>query len=179
MEYPRTIVVTDEKLVKMVKEKDDLITEGRKIYEEVAVLIEEMDAIDKEIQAVEATVDMSDITAKAEELTAQVNALREQMNQVNKEGWDRLKSKVPAELGDKYETKKKQKEELENQVKKIALKVEQKKDKIIPRTRKFMSQFIEDEFEDYDSIRQENGQVVATLFNHLEDFKKSYREKKK
>jgi uncharacterized protein YoxC len=177
--YPRRIVLHNEKLTKLLKEKTEMILEGRKISEDIDVLQEEMDSVDKEVQAVEATVQTEDLKAEAEELTVEFNSVMSKMEDNQKRLRERMIAVVPQELRDKYEQKKQKKEELERERNKIALKAQKWNDKIIPLGRKLMSPFIEDEFEDYDTIRFENGEVVATLFSHIDDFKKNFRKKRK
>lgn len=177
--YPRTVVLEDVKLEKLLKEKSDMILEGRKVSEDIDEKEREMDEIDKEVQVVEKGVDIIDLRAEADTLTAEFNILTSKMNDVNNKIRDRLHQIVPQELKDKYENKKKEKEELESKRNKIALRVQKWNDKIIPLARKVMAAFIQNEYEDYDTLRIENDKVVGTIFNHFEDWKKTFFSKKK
>ncbi len=176
--YPRKIVLEDAKLVKLLKEKEEMILNGRVVSEDIDAIEAEMDAIDKEVQAVEATLVADDLKERAAAITDEFNAVMAKMDELKKEHRERLGAIVPAELKEKYDAKKKEKDELEIKRNKIALKAQKWNDKIIPIARRLMSKHIGDTFEDYDTIRIENGEVVATLFSHLEDFKKGYLERK-
>lgn len=179
MEYPRTVILEDAKLEKLLKEKSDMILEGRKVSEDIDEKEREMDEIDKEVQEVEKKVDIADLRGEADALTARFNALTSEMSEVNNKIRERLHQIVPQELKDKYDNKKKEKEALESKRNKIALRVQKWNDKIIPLARKVMATFIQNEYEDYDSLRIENGKVVGTIFNHFEDWKKIFFSKKK
>lgn len=82
-----------------------------------------------------------------------------------------MQQNVPRELTKKYEDKKKFKELKENERNKIALKVQKFKDLIIPLGQKIAMPYLQEEFEDFNDIRLENGQIVLEIFSHLEDFK--------
>ena len=177
--YPREVILEDPKLEKLLKEKGDMILNGRKMSEDIDAVELEMNEIDQEVVAIEKAVDLSDLKVEADQLTQEFNDLTGRMNAVSDKMKERLHLAVPQELKDKYQNKKDEKEKLENDRNKIALKVSKWNDKIIPLARKIMASFLENEYEDYDSLRMENGKVVGTIFNHLEDWKKVFFTKKK
>lgn len=179
MEYPRTVTLEDKKLRTLLEEKEELILNGREASLEIEEKEKEMQAIDQEIQTSESEVDMTDLLEEAKGITEEFNAVVAKMEASKKAMFDRAKAYVPAELYEKYENKKKEKEDLELERNKIGLKIEQKKDKIIPLVRELMKPYLENEFEDYDSIRLENEKIVGTIFNHLDDFSKRFKSRNK
>jgi len=179
MEYPRKIKIENEKLKKLLIEKSNLITIGRGKSKEIEKIEEEMDNIDKDIQEVEKTVDISVIQAEAEEVTKAFNEVSARMEEVNQKIYTLMKEHTPEDLSIKYTKLKKDKEVLEEERNKIALKAQKYTDKIIPITRKVMAEHIEGDFEDYETIQIIDGEVVGTIFNHLEDWKTNFISKKK
>jgi len=177
MSYPRTVKLESEKLKKLLLEKSDFITKGRAKSEEIEALEKELTEIDLKLQEEEKKVDISDLHEKEKSLTERVSQCVEEMNLIKKEIYDRMKAQVPSELHDKYDEIKKKKEELEGERNKIAIKAQKYNDKIIPLSRKLMKPLLEDSYEDYESIKFENGEIVATIFNHLEDFKTNFAKK--
>ena len=177
--YPRTVKIDNSKLIRLVEEKAAMVLNGRKISEDIEAVEQEMEKIDLEVQAIEATIEADDLKKEAEELTKEFNAVMAKMEDNQKELRRRLHIIVPQEKKDQYDAVKKTKEELEQTRNKIALKISKWNDKIIPLARKVMKVFIQNEYEDYDSLRLENGKVVGTIFNHLEDWKKQFLSKKK
>lgn len=178
MEYPRKVTLESDKLQKLLIEKAELITIGRAKSEEIEKVEVEMEVANKELIEAEGKVDISDLDEKAKVISEKVNEAIKEMNGVKQEIYDRMKAQVPIELGTKYEELKKTKEVIENERNKIALKAQKYNDKIIPLGRKLMKPFIESDYEDYETIQLENGQVVATIFNHLEEFKAKFLNKK-
>jgi hypothetical protein len=59
------------------------------------------------------------------------------------------------------------------------LKAQKYTDKIIPLARKAMSEFLEDQYDDYDSLKLEDGKIVCTIFNHLDEWKANFNKRKK
>lgn len=178
MEYPRTISIDNAKLTKLLAEKEELILDGRAKSMEIDALEGEMDEIEKELITAERAVDISEFKLEAEELTKQYNELMAKMESVNTRTREKMMAGTSDELRTKYDETKAKKELLEKERNKIALKAQQKSDKIIPLARKEMKKFLENEYEDYDSLRMENGRVVGTIFNHLEDWKKHFAQKR-
>lgn len=176
--YPKTIVLEAPKLKKLLEEKAEFILQGREKSEALDVLEAEMEAKDKEIQELEKSVDLEDIKIEAEALNKEMEVLMKRAQEINQKSFDRMKEKTVDKVKE-YEELKKKKGELENERNKFALKANQKTDKIIPLGRKLMKPFITDEFEDYDTLRLEGGEVVCTIFSHLEDFKKRHLATKK
>jgi hypothetical protein len=177
MEYPRTVVLESDKLRQLLQEKTDLVLEGREMSQEIEFIENSMKAIDGEIQSIERLVDTKDIDVKAKEITDEMNAILDRAKTVKEELRDRLKVAVPSALIAQYEENEKNKTILEEERNKVALKVQKKNDKIIPLGRKLMAPYLQDEFEDYDTLRLEEGKVIATIFSHMEMFKQNHAKR--
>lgn len=175
--YPKTIKIEDDKLFKALTEKNKLIEKGRAVSVEIEEIEKEMEVIDKEIQVVEKSVDLGEIEKEAQEVTDEFNKLSERMSEVKKKISDKLMQEVPQDKIDAYRELDKKKEELEQNRNKIALKAQKYTDKIIPLARNVMSKFIVDKYEDFESVKIEDGEIVGTIFNHLEDWKTNFDKK--
>lgn len=179
MEYPKKIKLNSEKLKKLVTDKGLLITEGRATSEEIEKIEREMNELDEQIKQLEKSVDLQEFHDKEKAVNETVEKAIEQMKEIQKEIYAKLKQFIPEDLGNDYDRLKKKKERLEEKRNKIALNVQKYNDKIIPLGRKLMKPFLENEFEDYDTLRLEDGEVVCTIFSHLEDFKTRFKKNKK
>lgn len=174
--YPKKIKLEDKKLEKLLKEKSDLISQGRAKSEEIEMLEENMKALDEQIQEAEKKVDITDLNDEAKAISAKVDECIKEMEVIKQKIYDRMKEGISKELYDQYDALDKEKKEAEEERNKIAIKAQKYTDKIIPLGRKLMKVYLEDTYDDYDTIRIENGDIVATIFNHLEEFKKRYKE---
>lgn len=172
----KTITLKDKKLYDYLSKKSELIETGRDISTKLEEIEKEMDEVDLLVQAEEKKVDITDLTDKEKEITERVQKCIDDMNAVKKEIYARMDEKVDHALHTKYETLKKTKEELEEERNKVAIKAQKYNDKIIPLTRKLMTPYLEDYYDDYDTIKIEEGEIVATIFNHLDDFKSNFKK---
>ena len=72
-----------------------------------------------------------------------------------------------------------QKQELETERNKIALSAQKFNDLIIPLSRDLIKPSLQDEYEDNDTIMIKDGEIVASIFSHLNDFKIQFNTRKK
>jgi vacuolar-type H+-ATPase subunit I/STV1 len=175
--YPRTITIENKKLQDLLFKKADLVNVGRATTDEITKLEEEMVEVDKKLQEEEKKVDIADINEKQKEIGARVDKAIEEMKVLQQEIYDRMLAQTSPELRTQYDELKKKKEDKEEERNKVALKVQKYNDKIIPLAREMMKPFLEDQYEDYDSLYVENGEIVATIFSHLNDFKNNFKKK--
>ena len=173
----KTIKLEDKKLLKLLTEKGDLIDIGRGISDKIESYEKEMEEVDLLVQAEEKKVNIDDLVEKEKEISERVQKCIDDMNAVKKVIYARMSKEVDPELHNRYETLKKTKEDAEEERNKIAIKAQKYNDKIIPLTRKLMTPFLEDKYDDYETIKIEDGEIVATIFNHLEDFKENFKQK--
>ena len=175
--YPKIVQIENDKLKDLLTKKGNLITIGRGKSEEIDQVEKEMAEIDTKLQEEEAKVDITDLNDKAKAIGARVDEAIEEMKVVNKEIYDRMMDKTNPELRTKYEELKNKKESLEEERNKIALKAQKFNDKIIPLGREMMKPFLEDQYEDYETLSLEGDEIVATIFSHLNDFKTNFKKK--
>jgi len=175
--YPRTINLESDKLKKFITEKGVLVNKGRAVSEEIEVLEAEMEAINQKLIEEEKKVDITDIIDREKLLVAKVEEAIKEMDVFKKEIFDRMTAQVPPDLRNKYDEVKKTKEDKETERNKIALKAQKFNDKIIPISRDLMKPFLQDMYEDYDSLYIEDDVIVATIFSHLADFKLNFKKK--
>ena len=177
MEYPKVINLENEKMKTLLTEKSNLVVSGRAVSVDIENIEAEMQEIDDKMKEIEKTVDISEFIEREKEISAKVDVAIKEMEQVQNEIRDKMLANIPSDLGDKYDELKNKKEALENDRNKIALKVQKYNDKIIPMGRKLMKPYLEDIYDDYDTISLEDGKIVASIFNHVNDFKANFKKK--
>ncbi len=175
--YPKIITLDNEKMKTLLTEKSELVTSGRAISEEIEKYEAEMQEIDDKMKEIEKTIDISEFIEREKEISDRVGVAIKEMEQIQSEIKDKMIANIPKELGEKYEEVKNKKETLENDRNKVALKVQKYNDKIIPMGRKLMKPYLEDVYDDYDTISLEDGKIVASIFNHVNDFKANFKKK--
>lgn len=175
--YPRKVVIENDKLKKLLAEKEEYILRGREMSKQIEDFEKKMQDADKNIQDAEKKVDVSDINERANAITDEFNAIVSKMEELKKELYTRIKANVPEQLYSEYESIAKSKEEAETERNKIALKAQKVKDRIIPIAQSAMKMFIEDEYEDFSGIRLEGEKIIGTIFSHLDEFKTNFRKR--
>lgn len=177
--YPREIKLESEELKVLITEKSALVNEGRAKSEEIEKLETEMAETEKLLIEEEKKVNLDEFHKKEKAITKRMDKCIKDIDDVKKAIYAKIKAETPQELRDKYDELKKQKEEKETERNKIALSAQKFNDKIIPLSRELMTPFLQDEWEDYDTIMIKDGQIVASIFSHLNDFKINFNKTKK
>lgn len=175
--YPKTVTIENDKLKNLLLKKAELVNVGREKSTKIEELDQEMEELDKKIQEEEKKVDISDINEKQKVSVSKVEEAIKEMEALKKEIYDRMKTQVPGELHVKYDEVKKEKEQLEEERNKVALKAKKYNDKIIPLAKDMMKPFLTDMYEDYDTLQLQGEEIVATIFSHLADFKNNFKKK--
>lgn len=175
--YPKTVTIESNKLKELMEKKGELVAIGRGKSEEIEQVEKEMEEIDKKVQEEEAKVDISDLIEKEKEQTLIVEECIEKMKAIKQEIYDRMIKQVPDDLHKKYDELSKKKEDLETERNKIALKCQKYNDKIIPMGRELMKPFLNDQYEDYETLYLDNGEIYATIFSHMQEFKNNFKKR--
>lgn len=179
MNYPRTVKLENKKLKSLITEKGKLVEKGRAKSKEIEELEKEMIDIEKELMKEENYVNLEKFSKREKKITKRMEKCIQDIEKIKKEIYAKVKAETSQELRDKYDEAKKLKEEKEIERNKIALKAQKYNDKIIPLSRELMKPFLQDEFEDYDTIMIKDGEIVSSIFSHLEDFKINFNKRKK
>ena len=175
--YPKTVQIESDKLKSLLLKKAELITVGRAKSNEIEKLEKEMEETDQLIQVEEKKVNIDDLLSREKVQTKIVEECIEKMKVIKQEIYDRMIKEVPPELHTKYDELRKKKEELETERNKIALKAQKYNDKIIPLGKELMKPFIEDQYDDYDTLQLVGEEIEATIFNHLVDWKSNFKKR--
>ena len=177
MLYPKTVTIENPKLKALLQKKGEIIAIGRAKSEEIEQLEKEMAETEAILIEEEKKVDIKDLDDKAKVIGAKVDEAIKEMQEVKQEIFDRMMAQTPPELRTKYDELKKKKEDLETERNKTALKAMKYNDKIIPLAKEMMKPFLEDQYDDYDTLALDGDEIVATIFNHLVDWKANFKKK--
>lgn len=171
------IILDNKKLYNFISEKDKLVMSGRQIsknIEGLEVKIKRYETMEKRITA--KVIPPKELTDKGDEIVKQVIALNEKLEKIAKEinqsKLDAISEKIKVE----HHALMTEREKLERERNKIALKVQKIKDKIIPLIRKEVKPLLKDPFDDIETAQIKEDKVVVDTFNHIEEFKKKFKQ---
>ena len=179
MNYPRETKLENEELKGLIEEKSKLVNEGRAKSVEIEKLETEMMETEELLKAEEKKVDLKEFDKKQKAITKRMEKCIKDIDAVKLAIYAKIKAETPQELRDKYDALNKLKEEAETERNKIALSAQKFNDKIIPLSRELMKPLLQDEYEDYDTIMIKDGEMVCSIFSHLDDFKTQFNTRKK
>ena len=177
--YPRETKLENEELKGLIEEKSKLVNEGRAVSVEIEKIEDEMAETEKTLMEEENKVNLDEFHKKEKSITKRMEKCIADINEIKKAIHAKIKAETPQELRDKYDGLNKQKEEKETERNKIALAAQKFNDKIIPISRELMKPLLQDEYEDFDTIWIQDGQMICSIFSHLNDFKIQFNMKKK
>jgi DNA repair ATPase RecN len=168
------IEIENQKLHDLIALKDSLVNDGRKIskeIEKIEIKIKRFEEKEKRITAQitppEELVDQGDaLVQRITELHTELTKIADSINQSKLDG-------IPQEMIEKHKQLLKDKENLERDRNKVALKVQKIKDKCIPLIQREVKPLL-GEYDDIETAKVKDGKVMVSTFNHLEDFKSKF-----
>ncbi len=176
---PRETKIVNEELKNLIEEKSKLVVQGRATSDEIVELEKQLKEIDSKLQEEEKKVDLGEFKKKEKSITKRMDKCLKDIQEIKEAIYKKIKAETPQELRDKYEEVKKQKDDKETERNKFALAAQKYNDKIIPLSRELTKPLLQDEYEDTDTIVIKDGELVCTIFSHLEEWKDNFNKTKK
>lgn len=168
------IEIENKNIADLINLKDTLVDEGRA----VTALIEKEEKKIKDFENKEKKITGSvkpDPVLKAEG-DALVKVFNDTLKRLEEVGQlieaEKMKA-IPKELETEHKISLKEKEKLERERNKIALKIQKVKDRVISAIQKHVKPLLK-EYDDIETAKVIKGKVVIETFNHLADWKKKF-----
>lgn len=170
------IILKNKKIIEYLLQKEELVKNGRKISKDIEKIQKEIERLDKEERKITDKVLPKDLIDEGEKLKAEINAKIEVLGEISKKIGDAKLSAIPETMVKKHYKLRDDKEQLERERNKIALKIQKVKDRLIPLVKKEVAPQLQ-EFEDIEKVEIKKGEAVVSVFNHVEEFKKTFKKK--
>lgn len=179
------ITLENKKVHDWIVAKDELVFEGRRIsgtLENIEGKIKRLEEKEKKITS--RVVPPKELTDKGDVITKQIAGLSDELDGILRKISDAKLEAIPKIIKDDHYTLMKEREKLERDRNKIALKVQKIKDKIVPLVQKEVSPLVRKErivtinigkYDDIETAKAKDGKVVISTFNHLEDWQKKFK----
>lgn len=179
------ITINNKKLTDWIVMKDELVTKGRSISKEIEKIEKKTHTFElMEKRLTGKIVPPKDLTDRGDAIVKEVTKLQTELtkiaNEINKSKLDA----VPEKMKNEHLQLLKDKEVLERDRNKVALKVQKIKDRIVPLVQKEVKPLICAEkiqmvdigkFDDIETAKVKDGEVVISTFNHLTDFMAKFK----
>jgi septal ring factor EnvC (AmiA/AmiB activator) len=169
------IQLENKKLVEILKMRDVEIKNVQKIMKElhmVEIKIKRLEEKEKVITG--KTVPPKELTDRGEKLIGQMKELDAEIVKITEEITKMKLDAVPKDIKEAHEALMKEREQLERDRNKVALKIQKYRDKYIPLIRKEVKPLLKD-YEDIETVRLKGDSVVIPVIDRLEEFKRHFR----
>lgn len=173
------IRIKDAKLVAMLKEKEQMVNEGREVSKRVEEIDTELETLKEKEKEYTGALVPAELIARGNVLKDEINAKVEELQKVANEVNDLKLANIPVEVKDRHAELAKEKEGLEKQLNKIGLKIEKFKSRYIPKIQKIARPQLKDEFDDLETANLDGDEIVVTTFSHLDLWKDRFRTNRK
>lgn len=176
----KTLTFDNKKAIELLTAKEELILTGRKISGDIEKMedkIAKHDEVEREITNQE-TPEIKAMIEEGNAIHKQCEEFGQKLEDAGNKIMDAKLALIPEDIKKEHYALRDEKEKMERERNKIALKVQKIKDKLIPLVQKLAIPLLE-EFEDTETVTVEDGKVVVKVFSHLEDWKKKFNERAK
>lgn len=171
------ITIKDKKLVDMLKQKEELVLEGRNISKVLEAIGRDIEKCETEERKITAEVEPAELRAEAEAFQTEINALIKKFEKVANQITKTKLDAIPKELADKHKDLMKKREEKERERNKVALKIQKIKDRIVPKIAVIVKPQL-GEYEDVETAIVKDDVIVIKTFSYLEEWKKGFEARK-
>jgi septation ring formation regulator EzrA len=169
--------LNNKKLFGYLKEKLELTREGSVIVKDMEKIEKELMALTKKEEEITNKVNPEALLKEDNELRAQCDVLVKKINDIGQKVFDAKLAAIPKAMSDKHRALIKEKEELQKELNKKALKIQKIKDRVRP----IVAKLVAPHLKEYEEVEQVNiignqDEVTVTIVNRLDAFKKSYKK---
>jgi predicted nucleic acid-binding Zn-ribbon protein len=171
------ITLNDKRLHDYIVDKDTLVFAGRKIsgqIDEVEKKIAVFEKKEKEITG--KTEPKKELKDEGDKLAKSIESTMKRLEEIGNIIQQQKLDAIPKEMKEEHQALMKEREKLERDRNKIALKVQKIKDVLVPLVQKACRPLLK-EYEDIETAKAKDGKVVINTFNHLDDWKRKFKSK--
>lgn len=161
-----------------LEKKNELVKDGRKLSAKIEILNIKLEKNKEKQRKYTAEIEPKELIEKGNALSKQIENALTNLEEIQKEVHAMKIKNIPESVGNEYESIKKDIEELEIERNKKALGIQKLKDRIVPLTQKLVGNALS-EFEDLETVELKGEKIIVTVFSHLDDFTRKFREGKK
>lgn len=175
----KPIEIENKKLVELITLKDDLVTEGRELTTEIEKSEKKIEMFEKKEKKITAAIAPDpELKKEGDALAQQVEVIMTRLQEIGNKINSKKLTAIPKDLELEHKAELKNKEQLEKDRNKIALKIQKIKNKVVPIIQKECKPFLS-EFDDIETAQVKKGIVVVTTFNHLADWTRKFKAKQR
>lgn len=167
--------IENKRLHDWIVQKDTLVGDGRNVSAQIEKIEAKIKGYqDKEKKITGAVEVPKELVAKGNALAKEIEDKIKELGIIGNQVEEVKLNAIPKAMKEEHRQLLKDKEALERDRNKIALKVQKIKDRCVPLIQKEVKPLLK-EYDDIETAQTKNGKVVIKTFNHLEDFKSKFK----
>lgn len=168
------ITLENRRLHDYIVQKDELVDVGRGISRQIEAIEVKVKRFEQKEKTITAKITPpKELTDRGDEIVREVTKLQTELTKIADAINQSKLDAIPEDMKNEHLALLKEREKLERERNKIALKVQKIKDRLIPIVQKEVKPLLK-EYDDIETARVKDGKVVISTFNHLEDFKSKF-----
>jgi predicted nucleic acid-binding Zn-ribbon protein len=168
------LTIDNQRLHNMIVQKDELVTKGRAISQQINDIEAKVTVLEnKEKKITKDIVPPKELTDRGNALVKEITKMNTELTKIAGQINQSKLDAVPEEMKNEHLQLLKDKEVLERDRNKIALKVQKIKDKCVPIIQKEVKPLLA-EYDDIETAKVKDGKIEIETFNHLVEFKKRF-----
>jgi hypothetical protein len=173
----RIITIGDKKVRDYLTAKDECVIEGRKLSAKIEIIDLKLEKNKDKQRKYTAECTPKTLIAEGNVLSRRIEKDLTHLEEIQREVHKLKVQNIPEAVGTEYEDLKKQKEDLEIERNKAAIKTQKLKDRLVPIVKRHIRPQL-GEFEDMETVELNGDVIEVKVFDHVEDFKTKFAEKK-
>lgn len=175
----KPIEINNKKLAELIITKDSLVTEGRNMTTDIEKVDKKIEMFEKREKKITGAVPPDPKLKKEGDTLAELfEKTLSRLEAIGNEIQEKKLKAIPKELEMEHKDALKEREQLERDRNKIALKIQKIKDRVIPLIQKECKPLL-GEYDDIETATVKNGTVVISTFNHMEDWKRKFKARQR
>lgn len=175
----KPIEIQNKKLAELITLKDDLVTNGRTLTTEIEKSDKKIEMFEKQEKKITAAVAPDpDLKTEGDALAELFQKTLSRLEEIGNEIQKKKLAAIPESLESDHKAELKNREHLEKERNKIALRIQKIKNKVIPIIQKETKPFLK-QYDDIETATAKNDTVYVTTFNHLVDWENKFKSRQR
>jgi predicted nucleic acid-binding Zn-ribbon protein len=170
------ITLENKKIHDLIVEKDRLVEEGRAASRALEDLQKKITGYENKERAITSKVKVKDLEERGNVLNDECQKKFEELQKIIEQIEKKRLEAIPKDIKDEHMALLKEREKMERDLNKIALKVQKVKDRVVPLIQKEVTPLLK-EYDDIETAKTKDGKVLIATFNHVDDFKSKFKKR--
>lgn len=169
------IKIFNNKLLKLLVDKNALVKEGRKISSMLETIEFKIKKFQDKEKIITGKYEPKDLMTRGEIIRLELERVMKKFEEISTELKEAKLAQIPAKMKADHEALMAERVKLETERNKIALKIQKIKDRAVPIIKAEVKPHLK-EYDDIETAEVVDDHIEVVTFNHVEQFKQKFRK---